>query len=346
MDTKRFTNSELSSFCGQLALILRSGISATEGLTVMLDDTTDNTERAILQQILEKQDETGSLYPALACTNLFSAYLLQMVKIAEETGTLDEVMQALSDHYAREDAIMHSIRSAVAYPAVMAGMMIAVIIILLVKVMPIFNQVFIQLGTEMTGISRGLMNVGTVLNRYSMFFLALLVLLLAAGLTLSHSAKGRSSFYEMLCHFHLFRTLRDEISTCRFAGAMGLTLRSGLDPERSLELVQNLMEDPVFSTRTKDCLEKLRAGEDFGAAMHTSGLLSGLYARMVLLGIRTGETEKVMDDIARISQENLDNQIGQILSAIEPTLVIALSLIVGVILLSVMFPLMGIMSGI
>ena len=73
---------------------------------------------------------------------------------------------------------------------------------------------------------------------------------------------------------------------------------------------------------------------------------SGLYARMVLLGIRTGETEKVMDDIARISQENLDNQIGQILSAIEPTLVIALSLIVGVILLSVMFPLMGIMSGI
>lgn len=104
------------------------------------------------------------------------AYLLQMVKIAEETGTLDEVMQALSDHYAREDAIMHSIRSAVAYPAVMAGMMIAVIIILLVKVMPIFNQVFIQLGTEMTGISRGLMNVGTVLNRYSMFFLALLVL--------------------------------------------------------------------------------------------------------------------------------------------------------------------------
>ena len=118
MDTKRFTNSELSSFCGQLALILRSGISATEGLTVMLDDTTDNTERAILQQILEKQDETGSLYPALACTNLFPAYLLQMVKIAEETGTLDEVMQALSDHYAREDAIMHSIRSAVAYPAV------------------------------------------------------------------------------------------------------------------------------------------------------------------------------------------------------------------------------------
>ena len=99
-------------------------------------------------------------------------------------------------------------------------------------------------------------------------------------------------------------------------------------------------------TSADDALEKLRAGEDFGAAMHTSGLLSGLYARMVLLGIRTGETEKVMDDIARISQENLDNQIGQILSAIEPTLVIALSLIVGVILLSVMFPLMGIMSGI
>lgn len=176
MDTKRFTNSELSSFCGQLALILRSGISATEGLTVMLDDTTDNTERAILQQILEKQEETGSLYPALACTNLFPAYLLPDGEdrrgnrhAGRGDAGLERPLCPGGRHHAQH-------RSAVAYPAVMAGMMIAVIIVLLVKVMPIFNQVFIQLGTEMTGISRGLMNVGTVLNRYSMFFLALLVL--------------------------------------------------------------------------------------------------------------------------------------------------------------------------
>lgn len=77
-----------------------------------------------------------------------------MVQIGEETGTLDEVMSALSEHYEREDSIAKSIRNAVTYPMIMIGMMLVVILVLLVKVMPIFNQVFVQLGTEMTRIFR------------------------------------------------------------------------------------------------------------------------------------------------------------------------------------------------
>ena len=74
------------------------------------------------------------------------AYAVQMVKIGEETGTLDEVMQALADHYEREDSISKGIRQAATYPLLMAGLMVLAIVVLLIKVMPIFNQVFVQLG--------------------------------------------------------------------------------------------------------------------------------------------------------------------------------------------------------
>ena len=151
---KPFSNLELSSFCGQTALILKSGISSMEGLTIMLEDAASSDEKSILEALLADMQETGSLYHAMESLNIYPSYLLHMVQIGEETGTLDEVMQSLQNHYEREDSINKSIRNSITYPMIMTGMMAVVIVVLLVKVMPIFNQVFIQLGTEMTGFSR------------------------------------------------------------------------------------------------------------------------------------------------------------------------------------------------
>lgn len=146
-----FSNMELSSFCGQMALILKSGISSTEGLTIMLEDAAPGDERTVLEDLNSNMQETGSLFLALEHAGMFPSYMLHMVEIGEETGTLDEVMESLQNHYEREEAISRSIRNSITYPMIMTGMMAVVVIVLLVKVMPIFNQVFIQLGTEMTG---------------------------------------------------------------------------------------------------------------------------------------------------------------------------------------------------
>ena len=133
----------------------------------MLEDSTSDREKDILQQILDTLQETADFSLSLKETGLFPSYLVHMVQIGEETGTLDEVMSALSEHYEREDSIAKSIRNAVTYPMIMIGMMLVVILVLLVKVMPIFNQVFVQLGTEMAGFSGALMHIGNAISRYS-----------------------------------------------------------------------------------------------------------------------------------------------------------------------------------
>lgn len=131
-----FFNPELSGFCSQMAMILHSGISPLEGITIMLEDSTSDREKDILQQILDTLQETADFSLSLKETSLFPSYLVHMVQIGEETGTLDEVMSALSEHYEREDSIAKSIRNAVTYPMIMIGMMLVVILVLLVKVMP------------------------------------------------------------------------------------------------------------------------------------------------------------------------------------------------------------------
>lgn len=187
---KPLSNPELSSFSSQLSLILRSGISALEGISIMLEDASSEEEKAILNALSENLQETGSLNEALEQTQLFPAYMTRMVRIGEETGTLDDVMAALGDHYAREDTIARTIRSAVTYPMIIISMMIVVILVLIIKVMPIFNQVFIQLGSEMSGFSRVLMDLGNTINRYSVVFIAVLAVIVIGFFAYNHTAKG------------------------------------------------------------------------------------------------------------------------------------------------------------
>lgn len=343
---KPFSNMEISSFCGQIALILKSGISSIEGITIMLEDASSADEKQILEAILENIQETGSLYQALADTGLFPSYMLHMVEIGEETGTLDEVMTALSVHYDREDSISKSIKNAVTYPLIMAGMMVVVIIVLLVKVMPIFNQVFIQLGTEMTGFSRTLMNIGNAINRYSIVFIVILVLIAALILYGTRTASGKRVFRSLGYKFKFSRAIYEEIAACRFASGMALTLSSGLNPERSMELVTALNEDADFQKKIDSSQKLIDEGSDLSEALYSAGIFTGMYARMASIGGKTGSMDQVMGQIAGLYQDDIDNRMNNALAVLEPTLVIALSLIVGVILLSVMLPLMGIMSSI
>ena len=100
-----------------------------------------------------------------------------------------------------------------------------------------------------------------------------------------------------------------------------------------------------FRKKLNACQQQMNEGKDLTDALFASGIFTGMYARMASIGAKTGSMDQVMDTIASLYQDNIDNRMNNILATLEPTLVILLSLIVGVILLSVMLPLMGIMSS-
>ena len=340
------TNTEISAFCGQMSLMLSSGISSLEGVSVMLEDTADEAEKALLEGIYQSILETGSLTEAMEGSGVFPSYAVSMTRIGEETGRLDDVMASLSAYYAREEDIARSIRSAVLYPLIMIAMMIAVIVVLLVKVMPIFNRVFIQLGSEMTGFSAGLMSVGTALSRYSAAFTALLAVIALLFLWTCFTPSGRSFRHRAGYRFGFSRRILEETAACRFAGGMAITLSGGLTAEQGLELTASLNEDPVFGKKADEVRDLVEGGTKLAEALHKTGIFTGAFSRMALVGEKTGSLDRAMEDIAAQYREDLDSRIGETISVLEPTLVIVLSLIVGVILLSVMLPLLGIMSGI
>lgn len=341
------SNMEISSFCSQMAMILRSGISSAEGLSLMLDETSDKDkdEIKLLTVMGDTLLSTGSFYEALKATGVFPHYMLKMVQIGEAAGKTDDVMSALAVHYEREASIAQSIKNALTYPLIMLFMMVLVVLVLITKVMPIFNQVFIQLGSEMTGFSKAILNFGTAINRSSIVLIDILVVLVLLVLYLFKTKSGRAKLNRFSSRFAATRALSEQLAACRFASGMYLTLSSGMSPEEALSLSEALIDNEPFLKKLEICKEQVLLGEDLAKTLLNTSVFSGLYARMTSIGSRTGVLDEVMHEIADKYQEEIDQKFTRIIAALEPTLVIILSVIVGMILLSVMLPLAGIMSN-
>ena len=187
---KTLSNTEVASFCSQMGMILHAGIPAIEGITIMKEDAASSQEEAILRDIYDTFMETGTFHEALKSSGVFPSYCLHMVQLGEQSGRLDEVMHALSDYYEREADLSSAIRHAVTYPMIMVVMMLAIILLLLTRVLPVFHQVFEQFGAGVTGIPKTLMDLGTAMNRYSIGFVLLFLILAGMFLLLPERKKA------------------------------------------------------------------------------------------------------------------------------------------------------------
>lgn len=342
----KLTNRELITFCDQLYLIIHSGISALEGIAVMRDDAQTKEAEKLLDEIYQELELTGNLTESLRGSGVFPDYMLHMVALGEQTGNLDEIFASLRDYYEREENIAAGIRSAVLYPVIMLGIMFAVVIVLLTKVMPIFAQVFEQLGSSMTGFSEKVIQLGMALNRYSLVFVVILAVIVCLCLYFACVPGGRARIRRAAASVGPTGKIAEKIACARFAEGMAMSLSAGLDVDESMNLVSDLVEQERLKNKVAICREKLAEGAGFAVAMAEAGIFSGMHAHMMQIGFRTGSLDEVMRKVADQYEEEADTAIQNTLSVLEPTLVAVLAVVVGIILLSVMLPLVGIMSGI
>ena len=342
----KLTARELSNFFGQLGMLIHSGISVTEGLTILKEESQTDTDREILTALLTSMEETGSFTKAMEASGRFPHSSVSYVRTGEETGCLDEILGSLSTHYEQEQEISDQIRSAVTYPLIMLGMMGVVIVVLLVKVLPIFQQVFQQMGMEMNNLSLGLLNAGKILSHYSGIFLVLAALLIIAVLFLSLSSKGHQLLKNAAYHFPGFRDIPLAADYGRLAQGLALGLKSGLSPDMSLELSSEMVSHPVLSERLKETSDLLNQGVPFYQALTESKLFSGMEGRLISVGFQSGSADEALARLSVKYREKAVDLISEAIGVVEPTIVIILSLLVGLVLLSVMMPLLGILSDI
>lgn len=344
--SKKLTNSEIASFCSQMAMLLQAGIMPVDCMMILIADTKDEATKKLLNQILNSCIDGDHLHKALQSTGVFPNYVITMITIGEDSGCLDDVMQSLADFYDREEGLAESIRSAVTYPMIMIFMMFLVILVLLTKVLPIFQQVFEQLGSELSGISLSLLHFGNTLEKFSIGIMAFLVLAAILVFIGTHTAKGKKSFEKFFERLPALHNFQDKMAAGRFANGMSLLLQSGIDISQSLFLVNELVDNERMRVKVQECRNALENGYNLSEALIKADIFNNLYSRMVSVGFKSGNLPRVMDKIANCYEEETNKKLSNLISILEPTLVIILSFVVGIILMSVILPLMSVMTSI
>jgi type IV pilus assembly protein PilC len=335
---KTLNQLELSAFCQQIAMIIDAGLPTYYGISILRDDAPDEETKALLSEIYEPMESGGSLHSALKNTGVFPEYMVHMIDLGEQTGRLDEVLKSLTSYYEREAAIREGIKHAVAYPLVMTFMMLAVLVVLIAKVLPVFSQIYAELGSGLTGFAQVLMNISTVLNRYMIVLVIIFVVLLVAAIVLYRTGLGRTLFQG--------KGISMSIAASRFANCMYLALASGLDTDQGLNLAAELVNNPYMHEKITRCQEHIRHGEGFSNALLSAGIFSKTYASRISIGYKTGGMDNVMLKIGTAYEQETEERLDHFISILEPTLVIILSLFIGLILISFLLPLLGIMSSI
>ncbi|MBQ7919304.1 MAG: type II secretion system F family protein [Lachnospiraceae bacterium] len=343
---KKLTAPEITTFLSQTALLIQAGITPFSAMEILLSDTKAKEGRELIEQIIATCKEGEPFYEALHRTEVFPDYCINLIKLGEQSGNLDDCLTSLAAYYEKEETIRENIKSAITYPLIMIIMMFLVIFVLMTKVLPIFNQVFAELGSEMTGIAGSLLKLGEALNRYSgigVFILVVLFILVYGSLNIPFM---KEKAVQLLIWFPPTKGFMQKFACQRFASGMAMTLSSGIDTFASLDMVAELVGNKDMVEKITQCKEDLKKGEAFSDALVNTGIFNNLHSRMVTVGYKSGNIDVVLRKIADNYEKETDKKLQSIIAVLEPTLVIILSVIVGLILLSVILPLMGIMSSI
>lgn len=336
---------EVSVFCGQIAMMLNGGIPIYEGVRILHDELDEGRTKTILEQINEVVNSGRPLSEALAENGAFPEHVIEMVRIGEITGKLEDIMKSLSGYYERECAVKDSIRSVIGYPTVLLGMMAAILLVLVFKILPMFGDIFLELDGG-TGETLALMDSSVVTAKIiSAVVLVLLAILISV--LIWYSVKGSNSAMNSMLSNNIFlRNLAYKISVGKFFSALSVMSAAGMEITEAVKNSGKVIENRTTKANIEKCLKLLEEDHRVEDAMKESGLLDSVKAKMLGVARVSGVDDVILTKFSVKFDEEIGARLNSLASVIETALVVILSVVIGAILLSVMIPLMSVLASI
>ena len=233
------SNDDIASLCLELSLLLHAGVSTGDALSLLAEE---GDRGGVLKAMAEQVDSGETLSAALRESGAFPTYVCGLVEVGERTGRTEEALSALSRYYEDRVRLARRVRSALLYPAVMLALMLVVIGVLLVKVLPIFDDVYASLGGRLTGVAAGLLTLGRWLEGAMPVLFAVLVVVAAAVLLFTLAQPLRQRVLSLWQWSRGDSGVSRKLNNARLAQALAMGMASGLPVDEAVALSASLME--------------------------------------------------------------------------------------------------------
>lgn len=339
---KKMNYEQTAFFFEQLWLMVNTGMQLDDGLEILAEDMDDADIRSLCNFLAAKTGEGKSLYEAVSESGVFPQYAVKMTEIGCMTGKLDETLKGLSEYYENRAETERTVRYAVFHPCMLLIIMTVVMIVLVVKIIPMFSDIFAQFDAGIGSAVENIVGVAYTAGQIVLAVLLGIILLIGVIILVPPVKRGILRLASVLPFTRgIFRTL----AQAKLADAMCMMITGGIDPEDALEHSAELIDDKRLHAQLEDCIKRVREGEYFSEAICNSGILPKIYARSLKVSYTSGSFDTVWKKISRRSNEEAQRTVSNLLSMVEPAIVLLLAVMIGSVLLTIMIPLMNIMSA-
>ncbi len=336
---------ELAEFSRQIGTMQAAGISVIKAIQIMRDKGANKKVLKVYEYLYESINQGNTLSQSMeSCDDCFPRLMINMYKAGEVSGRLDETAVKMAKYYESENKINTKIRNAMAYPTVLAGVTVAVVLILFTYVLPVFFEMYDSSGTELNILTRALRAGSDFLIANWFILLVVTILVVILGRQFVKQPQIALAIDQKKLTLPIFGPLLSIIYTSRFARTMSSLYSSGIPMIDAVEIGARTIGNRYLEAQFKKVVEQIRSGQPLSYAMEE---VKGIEAKLnasIYIGEESGRLDSMLTSISDEYEFEADAAIERLLTYLEPMMIVIMACVIGPILIAVMLPMFNMYS--
>jgi type IV pilus assembly protein PilC len=335
----RVALSDLVIFTRQLATMIDAGLAMVQSLQALAEQTTNKVMRDVIHDICARVESGDSFSEALQKhPKAFNRLYVCMVGAGEKGGLLAEILARLATYLENTARLRKKVKSAMMYPTVVTVVAILITIFLLVKVVPVFGEIFASFNATLPAPTQYLINVSNMVKRYLILFL------IAGGggvygwIYFVKTPVGRLFWDSRRIRLPIFGHIAHKICLARFTRTLASLIRSGVPILEVLQIVSQTVGNVVMEKAVKTAALDIERGESISAALAKHPIFPSMVVRMVTAGEQTGKIDNMLERISDFLDEEIETTLSGLTALIEPILIVFLGVVVGGMVICMFLP--------
>jgi type IV pilus assembly protein PilC len=339
-------NDHFTVFCRQLSTMYQAGVSMVEAIRILSIQTSSKPFRKILSEISEEMKK-GTQF-SVACAEyptVFTGVFVNMVRAGEASGNLDEMLQRLATFFEKEYYTREKVKSAMIYPIIMGIVMLFVIIFMMIFVIPKYVSTFEDMGMELPLPTKIVITLSEFIQSYWYLviggaFLPNIVLKL-----IGKTKRGRYRLDYIKLKLPVFGQLWHKQAIARFSRTFSSLFAAAIPMMQALSIVSNVVGNDAIGRLIAESRDSVRGGNPLAEPFEKSWLFPPMVVQMISIGEKSGSLDSMMEKVADFYEADVDAMADRLKSMLEPLMILAISGVVGGIVMAILLPTFKMMEG-
>ena len=333
----KLNNKEFTVMCSQFAIIIKSGIPIARAVTLVYEKTTDKALKKLLKKVSTDVEGGRSLAASFEenGAGLLPQTFIESIRAGEESGNLDTAFESMYEHFDKQTKIGAKVKGALMYPAFVLVLGIVVVIVMMVKVIPTFINIFDGLDAELPAITKSLIAVSTFFQHYWALLAVIAIVGFIAYKVYGNTEEGRIKLAKNSLKLPVLGNIQQLNAASQFSNTLVTMIDAGLPLTKAVSITAKALDNYYISQEVGKMTGQIEEGHTLGDAMRDSGCMPDILTDMTAVGEESGELSETLSTIAAYYDSELATAISEALAKLEPTILVVIAAFAGYVVIAI-----------